>query len=161
MMKMEEKKGFEADEEKFAQEFDLPDTQLPPIPPTLKIDPSKIKWRKPKYFNRVKAGYEWNKYNQVHYDLDSPPPKVVQGYRLAIFYPDLFDKLKTPTYKIHATENPELVILQFIAGPPYLDIAFKIVNGEWEHSSRMGFESFFSNGILHLSFNFKRYRYKR
>ena len=33
--------------------------------------------RKPKYFNRVHTGYEWNKYNQTHYDADNPPPKVV------------------------------------------------------------------------------------
>jgi len=159
-MKLEEKKGLEVDEERFNQEFVLPEIEIPSVE-HLGLDPAKIKWRKPKYFNRVKTGYEWNKYNQVHYDLDSPPPKVVQGYRFSIFYPDLLDKNKTPTYKIHRTENPELVILQFIAGPPYLDIAFKIVNGEWEHSQKMGFQSMFSNGILHLSFNFKKYRYKR
>src|SRR6266516_3568088 len=26
--------------------------------------------RKPRYFNRVQMGYEWNKYNQTHYDYD-------------------------------------------------------------------------------------------
>ena len=25
--------------------------------------------------------YEWNKYNQTHYDGDNPPPKTVQGYK--------------------------------------------------------------------------------
>ena len=34
--------------------------------------------RKPRYFNRVKTGYDWNKYNQTHYDHDNPPPKIVQ-----------------------------------------------------------------------------------
>ena len=24
------------------------------------------------------TGYEWNKYNQTHYDGDNPPPKTVQ-----------------------------------------------------------------------------------
>jgi hypothetical protein len=38
----------------------------------------KYRPRKPKYFNRVHTGYEWNKYNQTHYDSDNPPPKVVQ-----------------------------------------------------------------------------------
>lgn len=38
----------------------------------------KYRPRKPKYFNRVHTGYEWNKYNQTHYDHDNPPPKV--GY---------------------------------------------------------------------------------
>ncbi|CAH7667744.1 cactus-binding C-terminus of cactin protein-domain-containing protein [Phakopsora pachyrhizi] len=35
---------------------------------------------KPCYFNKVRTGYKWNKYNQTHYDTDNPPPKVVQGY---------------------------------------------------------------------------------
>ena len=52
----------------------------------------KYRPRKPRYFNRVKTGYEWNKYNQTHYDHDNPPPKVVQGYKFSIFYPDLIDK---------------------------------------------------------------------
>ena len=44
----------------------------------------KYKPRKPRYFNRVTTGFEWNKYNQTHYDLDNPPPKVVQGYRFSV-----------------------------------------------------------------------------
>lgn len=40
--------------------------------------------RKPRYFNRVKTGYDWNKYNQTHYDHDNPPPKTVQGYKVTI-----------------------------------------------------------------------------
>jgi Cactus-binding C-terminus of cactin protein len=36
----------------------------------------KYRPRKPKYFNRVHTGYEWNKYNQTHYDHDNPPPKA-------------------------------------------------------------------------------------
>lgn len=31
---------------------------------------------------KVKTGYEWNKYNQTHYDHDNPPPKIVQGIGL-------------------------------------------------------------------------------
>ncbi|CAM9386626.1 unnamed protein product, partial [Choristocarpus tenellus] len=38
----------------------------------------KFRPRKPRYFNRVKTGYDWNKYNQTHYDHDNPPPKTVQ-----------------------------------------------------------------------------------
>jgi len=41
----------------------------------------KYKPKKPKYYNRVHTGYEWNKYNQTHYDQDNPPPKVVQVRR--------------------------------------------------------------------------------
>lgn len=43
------------------------------------------------------AGYEWNKYNQTHYDSDNPPPKVVQGYKFNILYHDLIDKSKVRT----------------------------------------------------------------
>lgn len=49
---------------------------------------------------RVHTGFEWNKYNQTHYDMDNPPPKIVQGYKFNIFYPDLIDKNSTPEYHI-------------------------------------------------------------
>lgn len=58
----------------------------------------KYRPRKPRYFNRVHTGFEWNKYNQTHYDMDNPPPKIVQGYKFNIFYPDLIDKGTTPEY---------------------------------------------------------------
>jgi len=45
--------------------------------------------RKPKFFNRVLAGYDWNRYNLVHYDEDNPPPKTVEGYKFNIFYPGI------------------------------------------------------------------------
>jgi hypothetical protein len=32
---------------------------------------------KPRYYNSVKTGFEWNKYNQTHYDAENPPPKTV------------------------------------------------------------------------------------
>ena len=35
------------------------------------------------------AGYDWNKYNQTHYDYDNPPPKTVVGYKFNILYHDL------------------------------------------------------------------------
>lgn len=61
--------------------------------------PSRYAPRKPRYFNRVHTGYEWNKYNQTHYDTENPPPKVVQGYKFNIFYPDLIDRSVAPTYR--------------------------------------------------------------
>jgi len=61
--------------------------------------PARYAPRKPKYFNRIHTGYEWNKYNQTHYDTENPPPKVVQGYKFNIFYPDLLDKSVAPTYR--------------------------------------------------------------
>ena len=41
------------------------------------------------------------------------------------------------------------------------DIAFKIVNREWEYSHRHGFRCQFQNNIFQLWFHFKRYRYRR
>lgn len=122
----------------------------------------KYRPRKPKYFNRVHTGYEWNKYNQTHYDHDNPPPKIVQGYKFNIFYPDLVDKTRAPEYKIEkGGTDGETCIIRFHAGPPYEDIAFRIVNKEWEYSHKKGFKCTFERGILHVYFNFKRYRYRR
>lgn len=123
---------------------------------------NKYKPRKPRYFNRVHTGFEWNKYNQTHYDVDNPPPKIVQGYKFNIFYPDLIDKDKTPTYKLeNCSESKDFKIIRFIAGPPYEDIAFKIVNREWNNSYKSGFRNQFHNNILQLWFHFKRMRYRR
>ena len=58
----------------------------------------KYRPRKPKYFNRVHTGYEWNKYNQTHYDHDNPPPKVVQVRQLPSLPPQCpFLAAKLPT----------------------------------------------------------------
>ncbi|KAF9263693.1 hypothetical protein L218DRAFT_959217 [Marasmius fiardii PR-910] len=122
----------------------------------------KYRPRKPRYFNRVHTGYEWNKYNQTHYDTDNPPPKVVQGYKFNIFYPDLIDKSKAPTYRIvKEPGNDDTVLLHFSAGPPYEDIAFRIVNREWEFSHKRGFRSSFDRGCLSLWFNFRRNFYRK
>ncbi|GAY62608.1 hypothetical protein CUMW_219190 [Citrus unshiu] len=77
----------------------------------------KYRPRKPKYFNRVHTGYEWNKYNQTHYDHDNPPPKIVQGYKFNIFYPDLVDKTKAPSYTIEKDgSNGETCIIRSTPG---------------------------------------------
>jgi len=117
----------------------------------------KYRPRKPRYFNRVQMGYEWNKYNQTHYDQDNPPPKVVQGYKFNIFYPDLIDKTKAPTFRIireggrkrgesfAAAGEEDTCLIRFIAGPPYEDIAFRVVDREWDYSAKRdrGFKSSF------------------
>jgi hypothetical protein len=118
--------------------------------------------RKPRYFNRVQMGYEWNKYNQTHYDHDNPPPKVVQGYKFNIFYPDLVDKTKAPTYKIERENGrkrgqsfapageDDTCLIRFVSGPPYEDIAFRIIDKEWDYSARRerGFKSSFDKVCL-------------
>jgi hypothetical protein len=76
----------------------------------------KYRPRRPRYFNRVKTGYDWNKYNQTHYDHDNPPPKTVQGYKFSIFYPDLIDRTSTPKYICEPSDSKEFMILRFSAG---------------------------------------------
>ncbi|KAK0630356.1 mid region of cactin-domain-containing protein [Bombardia bombarda] len=143
-------RGVGEGEEIFAAEEEVPSGSKP-------LWADKYRPRKPRYFNRVQMGYEWNKYNQTHYDHDNPPPKVVQGYRFNIFYPDLIDKTKAPTYKIireHGRRRGEsfapagkedTCLIRFIAGPPYEDIAFRIVDREWDYSAKKerGFKSSF------------------
>ncbi|KAJ8096719.1 cactus-binding C-terminus of cactin protein-domain-containing protein [Lipomyces tetrasporus] len=135
----------------------------------------KEKLKKPKYFNRVQMGFDWNKYNQTHYNQDNPPPKVVQGYKFNIFYPELIDSARAPTYKIvreggrrrgQSYAGPgesDTCVIKFIAGPPYQDLAFRIVDREWDYSSRRenGFKSSFDRGILQLHFRFKKIFYRK
>lgn len=117
--------------------------------------------RKPRYFNRVKTGYDWNKYNQTHYDPDNPPPKTVQGYKFNIFYPELVDPTKTPQYFLEPADSDDFCILRFHAGAPYEDIAFKIINREWNRSRKRGFRCTFERGVLSLYFNFTTHWYRR
>ncbi|XP_065132849.1 splicing factor Cactin isoform X2 [Paramisgurnus dabryanus] len=148
------KEGMSSDEAQFSVEM--------PLTGKMYLWADKYRPRKPRFFNRVHTGFEWNKYNQTHYDFDNPPPKIVQGYKFNIFYPDLIDKRSTPQYFLEpCPDNKDFGILRFHAGPPYEDIAFKIVNREWEYSHRHGFRCQFANGIFQLWFHFKRYRYRR
>lgn len=134
-------RGVEEDEEVFTAEEAVPSAAKPQWA-------DKHRPRKPRYFNRVQMGYEWNKYNQTHYDADNPPPKVVQGYKFNIFYPELIDKTKTPNFKIirehgrkrgesfAAAGEEDTCLIRFTAGPPYEDIAFRIVDREWDYSAK-------------------------
>jgi len=131
--------------------------------------PTQVYWwhdkyrpRKPRYFNRVKTGFDWNKYNQTHYDKENPPPKTVQGYKFNVFYPDLIDASKPPRYQTEDSEDSnDHCTIRFMAGPPYEDVAFKIVKKEWDVSHKRGYKCIFDKGVLHLYFNFRRYRYRR
>ena len=129
---------------------------------------SQYRPRKPKFFNRMQLGYEWNKYNQTHYDADNPPPKIVQGYKFNIFYPDLADKTRAPTYRIERENGrrrgqvaapageTDTCLIRFTAGPPYEDVAFRIVDREWDFSAKRerGFKSLFEK----VSFRHSRVR---
>ena len=159
LVKRERERGLEENEEEFTMEVDLVqkkhDEEYNQYPKNDLYRP-----RKPKYYNRIKTGFEWNKYNQTHYDQDNPPPKIIQGYKFNIFYPDLIDPSKSPTFVVEKSEE-DTTIIRFHAGPPYEDIAFRIVNKEWESSHRKGYRCVFDRGVLQLWFNFKRYRYRR
>ena len=81
-----------------------------------------------------------------------------------IFYPDLINKQDTPTYKIipdPESADKSTCFIRFSAGPPYEDIAFRIIAREWEQSQKHGFRSSFDRGVLQLHFHFKRYRYRK
>lgn len=143
-------RGIEENEEVFTGEEEVSTVSKPGWA-------NKLKPRKPRYFNRVQMGYEWNKYNQTHYDHDNPPPKVVQGYKFNIFYPDLIDKAKAPTYHIEReggrkrgqsfapAGEEDTCLIRFSSGPPYEDLAFRIVDKEWDYSAKRerGFQSSF------------------
>ncbi|KAK6438446.1 hypothetical protein LTR95_005362 [Oleoguttula sp. CCFEE 5521] len=131
--------------------------------------------RKPQSFNRLLLGYDWNKYNQTHYTTDAPPPKVVQGYRFNIFYPDLPPGAPTPTYKIEREDGrrrgevraeageEDMCTIRFVGGEPYLDVAWRIVDREWDFSAKRerGFRSSFDKGVLQVWFLFKRVYYRK
>ncbi|KAL8700495.1 MAG: hypothetical protein Q9201_005419 [Fulgogasparrea decipioides] len=161
-------RGVQENEEIFAGEEDVCSSSKPQWA-------GKYRPRKPRYFNRVQMGYEWNKYNQTHYDHDNPPPKVVQGYKFNIFYPDLIDKTRAPTYRIERENGrrrgqsfapageEDTCLIRFISGPPYEDLAFRIVDKEWDYSAKRerGFRSSFDKGILQLHFQFKKVYYRK
>jgi len=119
--------------------------------------------RKPRFFNRVFTGFEWNTYNRTHYDKDNPPPKMVQGYKFNIFYPDLIDKSQAPKFTLTPLKDePGFAIIRFQAGPPYEDIAFKIVDRKWSFDRHSGYRCQFThNNIFELHFRFRRERYRR
>ncbi|OII78163.1 hypothetical protein cand_035900 [Cryptosporidium andersoni] len=43
----------------------------------------------------------------------------------------------------------------------YKDIAFSIIDKEWDKNTKSGFKNTFENGTLYLNFNFKSMRYRR
>lgn len=157
MYNIEAARGMEEDESVFNSTVTLSADQQ------VQLWHDKFRPRKPRFFNRIHAGFAWSKYNRAHYDPDNPPPKVVQGYKFNVFYPDLIDKTQVPSFFVEKDpENPEdFCILRIHAGPPYEDIAFRIVNREWEMSFHKGFKCVFDRGVFHLWFNFKKYRYRR
>ena len=58
-------------------------------------------------------------------------------------------------FKLLPVEGGEYCIMQVMAGPPYEDIAFKIVNRESEYGYKRGFRCQFHNNNFQLWFHFK------
>ena len=73
----------------------------------------------------------------------------------------MINKTQTPTFDLIPTKNKEFCIIKFHAGPPYEDIAFQIVNQEWNTNRKHGFKCTFQRGILSLFFNFNRRFYRK
>jgi len=53
----------------------------------------KYRPRKPRYLNKVHTGYEWNKYNQTHYEYALPYPCTVKLTELSVARITLLQKL--------------------------------------------------------------------
>jgi hypothetical protein len=107
-------------------EEELFNTEAALAHPTTYTWEDKYRPRKPRYLNRVHTGYEWNKYNQTHYEYvprpaithypnqsrssDNPPPKVVQGYKVMLIcspYLDPADMTSSSTYSIPTSSTSQ------------------------------------------------------
>lgn len=91
------KQGMDNDETSFSTEQDLGEQTL--------LWSDKYRPQKPKYFNRVHTGFDWNKYNQTHYDVDNPPPKIVQGYRFNVSTACKFMRSFRSSIRIYLTQQ--------------------------------------------------------
>lgn len=120
----------------------------------------------PDYEGVVYKGYDWNEYNRVRFNLNHKPPKTIRGYYWKIFYPRLKNKNIAPKYRIDAsllknTDEPvpdtnyKYTCIVFEAGPPYLAIAFRIVDKEFDIYRNNGVVSEFVNGIFTFQIAFK------
>lgn len=116
----------------------------------------------PVFKAQPRLGFEWNRYNQAHYDSENPPPKAVQGYWFEILYPELEKSSTVPSYRIiRKPEFGEDCVIQFRAPSIYKDICFRIVDKPWDKNARhAGYISKFEDGVLKVNFKFKRQAYR-
>lgn len=99
--------------------------------------PVRERLKKPFRFSKIKTSYVWNQYNKTHYDTKtSPPPKQVRSYEFTLYYPEIAaDMKRKPEFRVEPTAkgwSDEFVIIVFRAGPPYSDVAYRIVNKRWD-----------------------------
>lgn len=119
----------------------------------------------PGYDAIVYMGHDWNAFNRTKYNLDNLPDLTVRGYRFRIFYPDLKDKNTAPKYTLQpnlvklcknkADEHYSYTAIRFDAGPPYLPIAFRIVDKKWDEYRNGGFVSNFHNSVFTFQIAFR------
>ena len=120
----------------------------------------------PDYEGIVYKGYDWNEYNRIKFNLNHKPPKTVRGYYWKIFYPKLKNQNVAPKYRIDAnllknTDEPvpderyKYTCIVFESAPPYLPIAFRIVDKEFDIYRTNGIVSEFVNGIFTFQITFK------
>jgi hypothetical protein len=122
---------------------------------------------KPHRYCKVKTGYSWSQYNKTHYDSKSnPPPKQVLWYEFVLFYPALA-KTKRNLDSMFRVENTEkgneddYCIIVFSAGPPYADVAYRIVRKQWDRRPGGVRASFNDQGRFRLFFRFTGTSYRR
>ena len=108
--------------------------------PSLLVAPDgKPRIIKPVRYCRVKTGYVWNAYNRAKYSLktNEKPPQVVQWYEFTLHYNLIASTIRSAKdlFRVELTEKGEEDdhrIIVFSAGPPYADVAYKIVNEPWD-----------------------------
>jgi hypothetical protein len=121
-----------------------------PLPISLQNPEIKI----PDYFCKYRAVYEWNRYNQVHYSSDNPPPRKIVRYEFYIRYPGLSSSQTVPKWRL---ESGNLVF----EAAGFCSLIFpSIRKGEWDRSERHGFVSLFDDDVLTLCFSFKHIHYR-
>ena len=121
----------------------------------------RLKPRKPVFFCRKITGFSWNAYTRAHYDsVNNPPPRLVRGLRLDVLLPDLIDPTSTPSLEV-IPNGDETATLIISPGPPYFDIAFKILDKPWDRRSKGGYRCTFDRGVFKLHFRYKRQFYRR
>ena len=120
----------------------------------------------PAYQAIVYKGHDWNEYNRVKYDPNHRPPLTIRGYLWHIHFPNLKNKANAPKFRIDKnllanTTEPvpdnayKYTAIVFEAGPPYLPIAFRIVDKAFDEYRRNGYISEFHHGVFTFQITFR------
>lgn len=122
---------------------------------------------KPDRVCKVKSGFTWTQYNRTHYDSrTNPPPKTIMWYDFTLFYPALAKTKRNPLHFFRIEDTPsgpqdEYCLLVFSVGPPYADVAYRIVRKQWDPRRGGVRVSFDATGKFRLFFRFASSNYRR